>query len=403
MRLTRQAGRLVALMIAICFAASSAIGQNTPVAADDISILRPPAEAGDAGAQYHLGETYRTGRGVPQSYELAGKWYRRAADQGNAKAQNKLAVLLSQGLGVLPDPGAAFELFSKAASQGDAEHIKDLALAYENGVGIAANAARAAELYAQAAKAGSQTAAVSLAVLYLEGRGVEKNPARAAELLQSPANAGDAKAQNNLGLLYSRGDGVEQDYTRAADLFKRASAQGLPVAMGNLGVMYENGFGVEQSDEIAAQWYRRRANAGEITAQGYYFDPRLATPDVAAFERYLVSARTGDPVAQYLVGYLLVASASTTQEYRRAAGWFKKAADHGMVGAMANLGVLHMQGRGVLQDFVNGYMWLTLAAAGGAPDLQALRNNMAREMTATQITTANRLAATRWNKARPEE
>jgi uncharacterized protein len=45
-------------------------------------IFRPMAENGDAIAQYYLGDLYDKGRGVPQDYAEATKWYRRSAEQG---------------------------------------------------------------------------------------------------------------------------------------------------------------------------------------------------------------------------------------------------------------------------------------------------------------------------------
>lgn len=48
------------------------------------------AEAGDANAQYKLGLSYEYGKGVPQDYMEALKWYRKAAGQGHAAAKAKI-------------------------------------------------------------------------------------------------------------------------------------------------------------------------------------------------------------------------------------------------------------------------------------------------------------------------
>ena len=42
------------------------------------------------------------GKGVPQDYAEAAKWYRLAADQGFAKAQNSLGAQYATGEGVPP-------------------------------------------------------------------------------------------------------------------------------------------------------------------------------------------------------------------------------------------------------------------------------------------------------------
>ena len=55
-----------------------------------LRLLGPLAERGDAEAQSRLGVMYAAGRGVPQDYDAAVKWYRLAAEQGNAKPPHNL-------------------------------------------------------------------------------------------------------------------------------------------------------------------------------------------------------------------------------------------------------------------------------------------------------------------------
>jgi len=61
---------------------------------------RPLAEQGDEDAQYNLGIMYYNGRGVPQNYKSAVKWYKLAANQGSNDAQWNLGVMYSDGTGV---------------------------------------------------------------------------------------------------------------------------------------------------------------------------------------------------------------------------------------------------------------------------------------------------------------
>ena len=44
------------------------------------------AEQGDAESQLKLGSMYSRGKGVPQDYGEAVRWYRKSAEQGYAKA-----------------------------------------------------------------------------------------------------------------------------------------------------------------------------------------------------------------------------------------------------------------------------------------------------------------------------
>jgi TPR repeat protein len=61
------------------------------------------ARRGDAHAQAVLGFMYATGRGVPQNFERAVDWYRRAADQGDPTAQYLLGLMYDKGQGVRQD------------------------------------------------------------------------------------------------------------------------------------------------------------------------------------------------------------------------------------------------------------------------------------------------------------
>src|SRR3546814_13235721 len=49
---------------------------------------RPLAIAGDADAQFNLGQAYKPGRGVPTDLTQAEAWYRRAAKQGPLQAED---------------------------------------------------------------------------------------------------------------------------------------------------------------------------------------------------------------------------------------------------------------------------------------------------------------------------
>ena len=76
------------------------------------------AEQGVALAQFSLGRGYYDGRGVPQDYAEAVKWYRLAAEQGDADAQFTVGRMYSKGQGVPQDYGEAVKWFRLAAEQG---------------------------------------------------------------------------------------------------------------------------------------------------------------------------------------------------------------------------------------------------------------------------------------------
>jgi tetratricopeptide (TPR) repeat protein len=58
---------------------------------------RPLAEAGNADAQFNLGQAYKLGRGVPANAGHAQSWYQKAARQGHEQAQVNVGLLLYNG------------------------------------------------------------------------------------------------------------------------------------------------------------------------------------------------------------------------------------------------------------------------------------------------------------------
>ena len=94
--------------------------------------MKTEAEQGDAEAQHVLGFSYQEGRdGLPQDYEKAAYWYRKAAEQGFAFAQSVLGLKYHIGEGVEQNDEMAVEWYRKAAEQGDdvhqimLDHVKD--------------------------------------------------------------------------------------------------------------------------------------------------------------------------------------------------------------------------------------------------------------------------------------
>lgn len=66
----------------------------------DYTELIKIARTGDTEAQYRIGVLLHTGKGVPQDYEKAMRWYLMAAKMGHRGAQNQLGVMCREGHGV---------------------------------------------------------------------------------------------------------------------------------------------------------------------------------------------------------------------------------------------------------------------------------------------------------------
>jgi hypothetical protein len=86
-------------------------------------------------------------------------------------------------------------------------------------------------------------------------------------------------------------------------------------------------------------------------------------------------------------------------DFHAAADWYRKAAEKGLAPAMTNLGLLYVNGLGVPEDYVLGYMWVNLAAAAGLAEAVSVRDALTAEMTPAQINEAQRMAGQWWESA----
>src|SRR5438876_377180 len=133
--------------------------------AASLSRLRKAAEQGDAKAQFDLAVMYYKGRGLPQDYAEAARWYRKAADQGYAKAQFNLGSMYHDGQGLPRDYAEASQWCQKAAAQGDAKAQDALGNMYYKGQGVPQNYVEAHRWYREAAKRGNAEARRALDLL----------------------------------------------------------------------------------------------------------------------------------------------------------------------------------------------------------------------------------------------
>ncbi len=140
----------------------------------DLAKLHDQAAAGDAKAQYALGNRYFRGRGAPQNYAEALSWYRQSADQGLAAAQGQLGYMSEHGLGVPRDYARAMIWYRTAAEQGDAFAQFNLGSMYENGRGVRKDYGQAAQLFRKAAEQGNPDAEEELGLF----PGITREPTR---------------------------------------------------------------------------------------------------------------------------------------------------------------------------------------------------------------------------------
>ncbi len=234
---------------------------------EDFQTIKNKAEQGDVAAQFDLGVCYDNGYAVPQNYEEAAKWYRKAAEQGYADAQNNLGNLYYNGKGVPQSYTESLKWYRMAAEQNDANGQQNLATHYFFGEGVEQNYTEAVKWLRLAAEQGQALAQENLGFCYLNGSGVAQDVTEAVRWYRLAAEQGLAHAQYCLGNFYENGTGVPQSDAEAANWYKLAAEQGNADAQNNLGNFYYNGKGVPQNYEEALKWLRMAARQGQADAK----------------------------------------------------------------------------------------------------------------------------------------
>lgn len=120
---------------------------------------RPLAIAGDADAQFNMGQAYKLGRGVPIEPNQALEWFRKAADQGHLQAQDNYGL----GLYVANRRAEALPLLERSAARGEPRTQLVLGTMLFNGDGVKADYPRAYALMTRASQAGLRSASETLA------------------------------------------------------------------------------------------------------------------------------------------------------------------------------------------------------------------------------------------------
>jgi len=246
----------------------------------EIAELTTKAEAGDASAQFQLGQAYRGGNGVPQNVEVAYKWIRKAADQGNAAAQNLVGTMYRLGEGVRRDKEEAVRWYQKAARQGSGDAMFNLGTCYYNGDGVDSSEYTAFAWFLIAQEAGSPFAGeavkrsaatmrkretaeifVQIGDLYDKGEEIPRDESRAVAWLRKAA-ADSPQGKVRLAVQLVKGPDGKSHYAEAMELCKAAGGDYAPAQRAR-GYFYRTGIGVARNPGEAVKWYKKAAQRND--------------------------------------------------------------------------------------------------------------------------------------------
>jgi len=85
-------------------------------------------------------------------------------------------------------------------------------------------------------------------------------------------------------------------------------------------------------------------------------------------------------------------SVALAQDAKQAVFWHRKAAEQGYALGQLALGLSYYEGKGLVQDYTQAYVWLSVAAANGATSAAKLRDITAKKLTQSQLKEAQKLA-----------
>ena len=369
------------------------------------------AEAGDAAAQYRLGQMYARGEGYRQNLAVARAWYEQAAAQDYRAAHSALGILAENGTdSEPPDSIAAYGHYLQAAVQndpvaqtklGNLHHAHGDPAAAERWWQAAINQNHAAALRERAEHAddptarqhdSAQAAALgdAIAMRQLGIATLNKNPARARDWLQQASDHGDGDASYRLAAGYYLADALAlpSDKAKALAYAARAAAQGKRDAATFARTLSEQ--------DCDLPYDAMRSSAWEKAARSHWHWQNIALmrelaalptpqPDAAAMPlpatappspvradvyrraelvpTLLYTPDISEPAAQYRVGKSLIHHKKTSA----ARDWLTQAAAHDHNPARLQLARLDHDRPGYA---ANAYYWLEQAALAGDSEAQ---------------------------------
>lgn len=152
------------------------------------------------------------------------------------------------------------------------------------------------------------------------------------------------------------------DYATALHEFTLAAEEGMVLAQYNLAILYFAGQGVEQNYEEAFKW----------TA---------------------AAAEQGHTAAQFNLGALYYEGNGTRRNRKTAFEWYSKAAEVNYAPAQYNVAEMYYLGTGIDKDLVQAHAWASRAIENDYELATEMREDIEKDMSATQLSEARRLFA----------
>uniref|UniRef100_A0AAQ5YIW7 SEL1L adaptor subunit of ERAD E3 ubiquitin ligase n=1 Tax=Amphiprion ocellaris TaxID=80972 RepID=A0AAQ5YIW7_AMPOC len=250
----------------------------------------------------HYDYVFRRHSGLVGNYELALKYFQKAAEQGWVDGQLQLGTMYYNGIGVKRDYKQALKFFNLASQSGHILAFYNLAQMHATGTGVMRSCHTAVELFKNVCERGRWSERLMTA--YSSFKEGEMDAALIQYLLL--AEQGYEVAQSNVAFVLDQSAKIfseNETYPRALLHWTRAAAQGYTVARIKLGDYHFYGYGTDVDYETAVIHYRlaseQQHSAQAMFNLGYMHEKGLGIKqDIHLAKRFYDMAAEASPDAQ---------------------------------------------------------------------------------------------------------
>lgn len=334
--------------------------------------FRRAALGGHPQAQNAIGTLYEYGTGVEKNMAEAVQWYEKSAARQNGMALGNLGRLYATGTGVSKNPDKAFELYQKALDLNDPYAQYVFAEYYRRGIGVEKNETKAFELYEKSAQQLFAPAALELALIHESGLlGQNASPEKAKlwreiykntiqflpedlsetllkqkknDLFPIPEKKGYSTTLSVISSFFSPGWIVFWLiilFTGFSIHRRNKIKQGLDA--------YENGKYQTAYNILSKKYILKNPDVQTTIGQMYLYG-HVVEADYGKAMKYFILAASERYTAQFYIGLMFDDGLGVVRDEKKAAYWYRLAAENGSCEAQNNLGVLYYTGKGVPQN-----------------------------------------------------
>lgn len=415
--------------LGMLYLAGRGVRQST---AKGVQLLTGAAELGHSGSLRELAFLYSAGSGVKKNKAAACRLFLKAASQNDRISQREAAMILLTGAdGIKTDPETAVKLLEKAVEQKDADAQLILGRFYLEGKYVPRNMQKGISLLASAASQNNIQAQTLLGLCFAQGIGVDIDSKTAVSLLEKAANQNNIRAQVSLFEIYYLGKIVSKDIEKAIYWLRKAAENNHPESQHKLALLCWNNAkdydqaeywlnkalsnGYSQSEEMLERLknekkshqaklrlaeLRKKTKASlaaaeqskEFFRKGDYRKAletglKVTHADTAVFCNlaviYLKGLGTGKSLRKAAVfankaaagndprGYYILAWCyDNSKKIKTAFGYYKKAAELGLVEGQYDLGCCYLFGHGCKQNYLSAHHWFLKAAEQNFADAE---------------------------------